>query len=109
MENTPTIRKRFTAAEGEQLAKLFQASGLTQREFAQQQNIHSWRLRYWLRRTARQPSARAAAFIPVPNLLAAAPLASAYRLHWPGGLALEVRAGFAPSELATLLGLLPAL
>ena len=32
----------------------------------------------------------------VPNLLSAAPAAPAYRLQWPGGLSLEVRAGFLP-------------
>jgi hypothetical protein len=45
----------------------------------------------------------------VPNLLAAGPPAPAYRLHWPGGLSLELRAGFAADELAALLQLLPAL
>jgi len=37
------------------------------------------------------------------------PAAPVYRLHWPGGLSLEVRSGFAPAELAALLRLLPAL
>jgi hypothetical protein len=45
----------------------------------------------------------------VPNLLAAVPPGPDYRLHWPGGLSLEFRAGFAPADLAALLQLLPAL
>jgi hypothetical protein len=45
----------------------------------------------------------------VPNLLAAAPAAPAYRLQWRNGLSLEMRAGFSVPELAALLQLLPAL
>jgi hypothetical protein len=62
---------------------------------------------------ARRAAARSAVplspFVAVPNLLAAGPPAPAYRLQWPGGLSLEVRAGFAVGELAALLQMLPAL
>ena len=66
--------------------------------------LHAWR-----RQAARQSPKTRPTFVAVPNLLAANPPGPDYRLHWPGGLSLEVRAGFAPAELAALLQLLPAL
>ena len=109
METTSSIRKRLTPAQREELLNRYRGSHLTQREFAQQQGIGLSTLQRWLHLAAVRP-ARVSSFVPVPNLLAAAPLPPAYRLQWPGGgLTLELRPGFVPQELAGLLALLPAL
>jgi hypothetical protein len=112
MQTTSSIRKRLTLAQREELLSAYRRSDLTQREFARQQSIGLSTLQNWLRQTARQRQATAPAvqtFLPVPNLLSATPCPPAYRLQWPGGLTLEVRAGFVAPELAALLELLPAL
>ena len=112
MATKSSIRKRLTLTQREELLSAFQRSDLTQRAFARQQGIGLSTLQNWLRQTANLPKPIAPsvrAFLPVPNLLSAAPSPPAYRLHWPGGLSLEVRAGFVPEELAALLQRLPAL
>lgn len=105
METISPVRKRLTVTQGKELARRYQQSGLTPREFAQQQRIHLARLQYWLGR-AEPPPRTAAAFIPVPNLLAAPPGPPAYRLRWPDGLQLELAAGFGARELGTLLAVI---
>jgi transcriptional regulator with XRE-family HTH domain len=77
---------------------------MTQKDFAAQAGFSASTLQAWLRKTSDGP-----AFVALPNLLSAAPAAAAYRLHWPGGLSLEVRSGFSSRELAALLQLLPKL
>ena len=79
------------------------------KEFAAQAGVGVSTLHAWRRKAAVRPPDPRPAFVAVPNLLAAGPPAPAYRLHWPGGLSLELRAGFAADELAALLLLLPAL
>jgi hypothetical protein len=112
MQTTSSIRKRLSRAQREELLSAYRRSDLTQREFARQQGIGLSTLQNWLRQTATAPTPvapSAPSFLPVPNLLLATPVPPAYRLQWPGGLILEVRAGFVASELAALLELLPAL
>jgi hypothetical protein len=112
MQTTSSIRKRLTLAQREELLRVYRRSDLTQREFARQQGIGLSSLQNWLRQTATAPKPVAPsvpAFLPVPNLLSATPASPAYRIQWPGGLTLEVRAGFLASELAALLALLPRL
>jgi hypothetical protein len=82
---------------------------MTQKEFAAQAGISVSTLQAWLRKAPVGPSAGDSVFVAVPNLLSASPVASAYRLQWPGGLSLEVRSGFSSQELGTLLQLLPKL
>jgi hypothetical protein len=82
---------------------------LPDKEFAAQAGVGVSTLHAWRRQAAVRPTNARPAFVAVPNLLAAIPAAPVYRLHWAGGLSLEVRAGFAPAELAALLQLLPAL
>ena len=105
---TTIRRKRRTATEREAIMKQYRESELTQREFARQQGIGLATLNKWLRR-ARGTTPTEPQFIPVPNLLALPTAPSPYRMVWPAGLALEVRAGFSPQELAALLQLLPRL
>ena len=112
MQTTSSIRKRLTLAQREELLSAYQRSDLTQREFARQQGIGLSSLQNWLRQTAcPRPSTAPAVqtFLPVPNLLSVTPCPPAYRIQWPGGMVLEVRAGFIASELAALLALLPRL
>jgi hypothetical protein len=82
---------------------------LPDQAFAAQAGVGVSTLHAWRRKAAVRPAGPRTAFVAVPNLLAAGPPAPAYRLHWPGGLSLELRAGFAVDELAVLLQLLPAL
>ena len=82
---------------------------MTDRDYATQAGVAVATLHAWRRQAAGQRADAPPAFVAVPNLLAAVPAAPGYRLHWPGGASLEVRAGFAPAELAALLQLLPAL
>jgi hypothetical protein len=63
----------------------------------------------WRRKAEAKAGAGGTPFVSVPNLLSAIPAAPLYRLQWPGGLSLEVRAGFAAEELGALLRWLPAL
>ena len=76
---------------------------MTDKDYAIQAGVAVSTLHAWLRKAVRPT------FVAVPNLLTALPPGPDYRLHWPAGLSLEVRAGFAPAELAALLQLLPGL
>jgi hypothetical protein len=112
MQTTSSIRKRLTLEQREELLRVYRRRDLTQREFARQQGIGLSTLQDWLLQTARRrksPAPAVPTFLPVPNLLSAMPCPPAYRLQRPGGLTLEVRAGFGVPELAALLELLPAL
>ena len=82
---------------------------MTQKEFATQAGLSVSTLQAWLRKNPSRAAPPGPAFLAVPNLWSAAPAPPAYRLQWPGGLSLEVRAGFVAGELAALLQLLPAL
>ena len=106
MQTSLHSRKHATPAHREKVLQAYRASRLTQKEFAAQAGVGVWTLRAWLRQAA-LPRGGAAAFVALPNLLAAPPAPPAYRLQWPGGLTLEVRPGFAPGELAALLQLRP--
>ena len=102
-------RKHLTPAQREKILRAWRASPLPDQAFAAQAGVGVSTLHAWRRRAAARPPDPRPAFVAVPNLLAAGPPAPAYRLQWPGGLSLELRAGFAADELAALLQLLPAL
>ena len=102
-------RKHLTPAQREEVLQAWRVSPLTDKEFAAQAGVGVSTLHTWRRRSAARPPGRPATFVAVPNLLAAVPVAPVFRLHWPGGLSLEVRSGFAAAELAAVLQLLPAL
>jgi hypothetical protein len=109
MQNLTTVRKHRTPVEREQILEDYRRSQLTQKQFAAQSGISVTTLQAWLRKAPDRPAPIGPAFLAVPNLLPAAPAPPAYRLQWPGGLSLEVRAGFVSGELAGLLQLLRAL
>ena len=102
-------RKHMTPAQREKILRAWRASTLPDQAFAAQAGVGVSTLHAWRRRVAARPAGLRTPFVAVPNLLAAGPPALAYRLQWPGGLSLELRAGFAADELAALLQLLPAL
>lgn len=109
MQNSTQVRKHRTAAQRQSILEDYRRSQLTQKEFGAQAGVSASTLQAWLRKAPARPPAGGSVFMAVPNLLSAAPAAPVYRLHWPGGLSLEVRAGFAAEELAALLQLLPKL
>jgi transposase-like protein len=109
MQNSTQVRKHRTAAQRQSILQDYRRSQLTQKEFGAQAGVSVSTLQAWLRKASARPRAGGSVFVAVPNLLSAAPSAPAYRLHWPGGLSLEVRTGFAAEELGALLRLPPAL
>ena len=108
MQDLTGPRKHFTAEQREKILQSYRGSSLTQKEFAAQAGVSLSTLQAWLRK-ASDAQGPPPGFVAVPNLLAARPAPAAYRLQWPGGLALEVRSGFAAEELAALLQRLPPL
>jgi transcriptional regulator with XRE-family HTH domain len=109
MQNSRPVRKHRTPGQREGILQDYRQSQLTQKEFATKAGISVSTLQAWLRRIPSRAASTGPAFLAVPNLLSAPPAAPAYRLQWPGGLSLEVRAGFVSGELAGLLQLLRAL
>lgn len=109
MQNSGRIRRRSTPAQREKILRRYRHSQLTAEAFAAQAGIGVSTLHAWRRQAAETKSVGGPAFVAVPNLLSLGPASATYRLQWPGGLRLEVAAGFAAEELATLLQLLPAL
>jgi hypothetical protein len=109
MENLTHVRQHRTPAQRENILQDYRQSQMTQKDFAAQAGISVSTLQAWLRKTPARPTSQNSVFVAVPNLLSASPAPPVYRLQWPGGMSLEVRAGFASQELAALLQLLPAL
>ena len=103
MENEASIRHRRTPAERAQILDQYHQSGLTQQVFAAQAGISCSALSSWLRRARTNADSNPPQFVTLPNLLATGRGSAAYRLQWPDGFILEVVAGFAASELSTLL------
>ena len=108
MQNSSAIRNHSTPAQREKILQSYHRSQLTQKEFAAQAGIGVSTLAAWLRKAAVNEDG-GAQFVAVPNVFPALPSAPAYRLQWPGGLSLEIRAGFASGELASLLQLIQTL
>lgn len=109
MKTDVTIRKHRTPAQRQEILEAYRQSGLTQKEFARQAAISVSTLQSWRRKAPAATAAPRAAFVAVPNLLAASPPAAAYRLQLPGGIGLDIRSGFQVEELATLMDLLRGL
>jgi transposase-like protein len=108
MQNSSYVRKHLTPAERKKILHSYQRSHLTQKEFSEQAGIGVSTLATWLRK-ARERKAEGPCLVAVPNLLPPTPAAPAYRLQWPGGLSLEIRAGFSGPELSELLQVLQLL
>lgn len=108
MQPISHVRKHLTSLQRDKILRAYQASALTQKQFAAQAGIGLSTLQLWLRKAAARPAEKSG-FVAVPNLLPASAAAATYRLQWPGGLSLEVRSGFADRELAALLERLQSL
>ena len=104
----PVVRRRYAAAEIQQILEQCHASGLTQRQFAQQAGLGYSTLTNWLSRAKRGQLARPAGpqWLPVEVVPGAARPAAGYQIQWPDGLRLEVGRGFAVQEVRQLLQLL---
>lgn len=109
MQNSRPVRKHRTPGQREAIVRDYRESQLTQNEFATKAGISVSTLQAWLRKVPSHTAPIGPAFLAVPNLWSAPPAPPAYRVQWPGGLSVEVRAGFVSGELAGLLQLLRAL
>lgn len=98
-----SARQSFTPEQRARITQDYRRGQLSQKEFAAQAGIGVTTLQSWLRKAAGATPAPRVKFLPVPNLLNAAPARSTYRLHLTGGMQLEVSSGFRPEELSTLL------
>jgi lambda repressor-like predicted transcriptional regulator len=104
-----SVRKHLAPALREEILHRYQKTALTQRAFAAQAGVSVSTLQSWLRKAAARQVVGQTQFIALPQVKGPLSAAPAYRLVWPSGVALEVRAGFAAAELAAWLQLLPAL
>ena len=109
MQHATHVRKHRTPAQRENILQTYRQGQMTQKECAAQAGLSVSTLQAWLRKRPARAVSAGPAFVAVPNLLSASPAAPAYRLHWPGGLSLEVCSGFSAQELGALLQLLPKL
>jgi transposase-like protein len=100
---------RHSPAQRDTIVAAYQRSRLTQRAFAAQAGIGYSTLTLWLRKAATAQADVQPAFVPVPNLFTATPVAPAYRLQFPRGVIVEVAPGFQSAELAALLELVQTL
>ena len=107
MQRLSHVRKHLTSAQRDKILERYLCSSLTQKQFAAQVGIGVSTLHAWLRQAAGGRNGGGLGFLPAPNLFSGARPAPAYRIEWPGGLSVEVRAGFAGEELAALLAVLP--
>ncbi len=98
-----SARQHFTPAQREQIIQDYSQGQLSQKEFAAHAGIGVTTLQSWRRKAAGTQRTARRQFLPVANLLGAAPARSTYRLHLAGGLQLEISSGFRPEELTTLL------
>ena len=108
MQISRPVRKHASPARRERIVQRYRTTQLTQGDFAAHAGISVSTLHKWLRQTpAKTPDKPR--FIALPNVIGAPVSGPAYRLVFPSGLALEVRAGFTSQELAAWLQLLPTL
>ena len=108
MQNSLSIRQRFTPAQRQSILHAYARRQLSQREFAAGAGLSLSTLHGWLRKSPASQASGLSGFVPLPNPLprAAAPV---YRLEFPGGVMLEVPSGFDAAELGSLVQTLRAL
>jgi transposase-like protein len=110
MQRPARPSRHHSAAQRERIIAAYRRSDLTQREFASEAGIGHSTLTLWLRKSTGAKPAERPAFVAVPNVFAApAARAPAYRLQLPGGLSVEIAAGFQPAELTALLQVVQSL
>jgi transposase-like protein len=101
--------RRWTAAQRAEVVAAYQRGGQTQQTVAAQHGIGLSTLERWLRRSGEGPAPRRAALVEVPNPMGARPQAASYGLRFPGGLVLELSAGFDLGEVRRLAELVQSL
>ena len=106
MQKQPSVHKRRTPAQRQQVLADYRRSGLSQQAFATRAGVGVSTLQLWLRQERQVPSVQATTFVPVPNLLAATPAPAVYRLRLVGGAVLEIGSDHQPEQLKSLLQLL---
>jgi hypothetical protein len=113
-ESTSLVRRRqrVGAAQVAKLVERYEASGLTQREFAASVNIGYSTFTGWLHRRRRSPIKQAKSWVAV-DVVKPGPSMSftaerRYQVELPNGARLSVGAGFDAPEVARLLQLLGA-
>jgi biotin-(acetyl-CoA carboxylase) ligase len=103
------VRRRQSARQITQFLEQYEASGLTQREFAASVNIGYSTFTSWLRRRRREPVMAAKPWLAVDVVKAASPSAMVrYQLEWPNGMRVNVSGGFDAREVGQLLNLVRA-
>ncbi len=101
--------RRWTAAQRAEVVAAYQRGGQTQPAVAAQHGIGLSTLERWLRQSREGPAPRRAALVEVPNLMGARPKVASYCLRFPGGLVLELSAGFDLGEVGRLAELVRSL
>jgi hypothetical protein len=94
------------AAEMRGLIKRWEASGLSQRAFTEQEDVSYSAFQYWRRRLRDMPSGEAVQLDPVRIIPERVLAPSAFEVRTSGGMTLSVPAGFDEFELRRLLDVL---
>ena len=104
MRDAIGVRKRFSPAERARVVDDYRASGVSQSKFAARVGISVSCLCNWLRQAQSGTfKAEKISFLEIPPS-APRPI-SCYKVHFPGGVAVEAPRGFAPAELREVLRL----
>ena len=107
MESQTTVPPQSPPPEKPQAVAAYKTSGLSLRAFARQKSLPRSTLHRWVCQEREAGQSGHGELVEVPNLLGGGQ--GAYRLHFPGGLMLEVARGFKPEELRTLVQVLQSL
>ena len=98
MRTTSPERKHRSSTEKASILAAYDASQLTQAGFAARRGLVLSTLSRWLRERREGQEDGRPEFVEVPRLASPPPRATAYRLHFPRGVVLEVEPGFQPVE-----------
>jgi Transposase len=109
MPSKSLVRYHRTAEQRAAIVAAYKSSGLSRNQFADEHGICRTSLLHWIRQD--QPTDGAfgvSELIEVNNPLAGSRAQGGgnHRLHFPGGLILEIAKGFDPVELRTLIQLI---
>jgi hypothetical protein len=110
MQTKSGLRRYRTRAEKAKIVAAYKRSGLSQRDFAQQQRIAPSNIQRWVPQFPVSGKAAASVgLVELPNLLGNRSGSGTYKLHFPKGLLLEVAPGFEVGEVRVLAQLLQGL
>ena len=110
MQTKSASRQHRTPTEKAKIVAAYKHSGLSQRDFALQRGIAPSNIQRWVGQfPASAKPVHPAAWVEVPNVLAAQTRPGAYRVHFAQGLQLEVALGFEIGEVRALAQMLHSL